>query len=155
MIWEIILIFAFQVKLGFIYHQISLLLALILLGMALGNYLASQYLSFKKHLKIILLLIILFTLILPLILEKASSQAIFFLLTLTAGILMGTIFPLIMEGYLKKQSQIGSLYAADLIGSFTGAILTSLFLIPVFGLQTTSYLLVIPFLFILPQKLGR
>lgn len=155
-IWEIILIFAFQVKLGYIYHQISLLLAVILMGMALGNYLADKHLVFKKHFRIILLLIILFTLVLPLILEKTNQQLPFFLLTGVAGILTGTMFPLIMQGYLKKRSQVGSFYAADLVGSFLGAILVSLFLIPVFGLKVAAYFLVIPFLFIfLLQKLGR
>jgi len=156
MVWEIILIFAFQVKLGYIYHQISLLLALILAGMALGNYWASQYLNFKKHFKITLLLIILFALVLPLILERTNQQIIFFLLMAVAGILTGTIFPLIMQGYLKKQGQVGVFYAVDLVGSFLGAILASLFLIPVFGLQVTSYFLIIPLFFILLlQRLGQ
>ena len=156
MVWEIILIFAFQVKLGYIYQQISLLLAIILAGMALGNYWASRYLDFKKHLKIILLLMILFTLGLPSVLTKTNQPLIFFLLIGIGGILTGTMFPLIMQGYLKRKRQIGVYYAADLVGSFLGAVLASLFLIPLFGLQVTAYFLAIPLIFILLlQKLGR
>lgn len=141
MIWEIILIFAFQVKLGFIFEKISLLLATILTGMAAGNYLATKFLRSLKSLKIVLTLMAIFSLVLPIILAKAEYQLIFFVLAVIAGILAGTIFPLVTQEYLKEQKQVGSFYAADLLGSFLGAVLSSLFLIPVFGLNVTSYLL--------------
>ena len=91
----------------------------------------------------------------PLILEKSHQEVAFFLLATAAGILTGTIFPLINKGYLKKLKQVGGFYAADLVGSFLGAISASLLFIPVFGLKATAYLLAIPFLILLPQKFGQ
>lgn len=149
MTWEVILIFAFQIKIGYIYQRISLFLATILIGIGLGNYLATKFLDYKKHLKIVLFLIILFSLAMPLILEKANQEMIFFLLAAIAGILTGTIFPLITKGYLQKLKQVGIFYAADLTGSFLGAITASLILIPALGLKTTSYFLTIPFILVL------
>lgn len=147
MVWEIILIFSFQVKLGYIYQKISILLATVLTGMAVGNYLTSRFLKSPRFLrslgflKIVLILMITFSLTLPTILTKAEGQLIFFALATIAGILSGTIFPLITQEYLIEQKQVGGFYAADLVGSFVGAILTTLFLIPIFGLNTTSYFL--------------
>lgn len=155
-IWEVILIFAFQIKFGYIYQKISLFLATILIGIGMGNYLATKFLDYKKHLKIVLFLIILFSLAMPLILEKANQEMIFFLLATVAGGLTGTIFPLITKGYLQKLKQVGIFYASDLIGSFFGAITASFIFIPIFGLKPTSYFLTIPFiLVILLQKFGR
>jgi len=159
MVWEVILIFAFQVKFGYVYQQISFLLATILTGMALGNYWATRQFKTKKQndtkstrfIRVVLTMILLFSFLLSTILNYTNHSLVFFFLALVAGSLTGTIFPLITQSYLKKQFQIGTFYAADLVGSFLGATLSSLFLIPLFGLTSTSCLLtliIIPLLFL-------
>ena len=164
MTFEMILILAFQTKFGYLYSKLALLMGLLLLGMGLGNMLVSQSTShpelasgsnalarfrtkfgmtsrprFLCSLKGVLFLIAGFFAFLPAVLVRFTVEPVYFLLTLLGGFLAGTVFPLAVNLRGGDERALG-LYSADLFGSVLGAILPSLFLIPLWGIGTTSFL---------------
>lgn len=156
---EIILLFLFQTVLGFVYSKIALLMALILGGVAVGNRLGKKgYKRFKgdKGCKGWLLatqvLIVLYLFFLLKTISLLESEIVFYLLGIMIGVLVGVIFPLASR--LVGEGRGGVLYAADLAGSFFGALLPSLFLIPLLGIaRTVSLLMVLNLVGIIRQKL--
>ena len=135
---EIILIFLYQTFFGHIYQHLSLLIALVLASMALGNYLSSKYLK-PQHLKPIFLLLALNCLLLITCLPVLKNRLVFLVFSSLPGLLIGTIFPLVNRATGEKI--VNLLYGADLVGAFLASILVSLFLIPLAGIPTTCLLL--------------
>jgi len=145
---EILFIFVFQIFYGYIYHYIALLIALIMLGMAIGNWKALQKIK-KGQVNIDFLTKIYFLLILLCCFFWFSvkfSYDLWLIAPFLAGILIGYEFPLTNFLFLKKQKRTeqktGIIYATDLIGSCLGVILTPLFLLPFFGLMQTIFFLI-------------
>lgn len=172
---ELILVIAFQVEYGYIYYQIALFIALFMAGMAAGSAFALRTvkkISQNRAVKIILLLhaslFLLALFVIPVIRLFYEGlhlkQSAFVILTLISGGLGGLEFPLISKLYFhseQKAHKIGFLYGWDLIGSLFGSLLSSLFLIPVFGLKESGYvaallnILVFGFFFNLRAKKPR
>lgn len=118
----VLMILIFQTQIGYLYSQISLIFAAVLLGMGIGVILARG-----TNFKFVFLGYLPFLILV--------QQANFWPLTaLGIGLVGGTLFALINKTYLKKFKNLGFIYAFDLFGGFFGAILTSSFLLPVFGL---------------------
>lgn len=139
---EILILFTFQVKFGYLYSQIALLLTIILAGMAAGNFLANYKLKDAiKNLKLIEVLIVFYLFFLPFLLDCFESSIAFFILSFTIGFLVGTIFPLTNKLYLRTTEKVGTLYAADLFGSLFGALFPSVIFIPVLGIPQTCLFL--------------
>jgi predicted membrane-bound spermidine synthase len=67
-----------------------------------------------------------------------APQAVYPALALACGALCGYQFALASRVLRAAQPRPGALYAVDLVGSCVGAILFSLYLIPVFGFFRTS-----------------
>ncbi len=148
MAMEIILIFLFQTILGFVYSRIALLMALILAGLALGNFGARRFLrTVSRGLLLVQILIVFYLFSFLQFIPHLTSEIHFYILGIVAGVLVGLIFPL------------ASNYTADLAGSFFGALLPSLFLIPLFGVFNTITLLaalnLIGTLLLLRRRFGR
>jgi spermidine synthase len=147
---EIIIIFLFQTQTGYLFSQIALIFTAILSGVSLGNFLSLNLLlkkQPKKMLKLIFLGQLLFLLILLVIIPTLSRPSIFYVLSLISGFLTGAVFPqannLLSQQTLKQPMAKGFLYSADLLGAFLGAILPSLFLIPIIGISQTIILLIL------------
>lgn len=142
MSFEILIIFIFQVTLGLIFSKIALLFAVILGALGLGNFWSTQR---KLKVKIIFLLILFYCLLFVFITIKTPSEISFYLLAAIIGFLVGTIFPqanrILFVQEEKPERETGFLYAVDLFGAFLGAVLPSIFLIPVFGVIKTVILL--------------
>ena len=114
---ETLIIFMFQTKIGYLYSQIALIFASILLGMTIGTKLKIK----NERLKIILfgylIIISIFVLIIIGQLETAVNWPIFwYLLAFLAGLSGGAIFALINRLYLIKENNLGYIYAFDLFG---------------------------------------
>jgi len=169
---EILIIFLFQSQLGHLFSKIALIFTTILLSMGIGNCVGTKVassspchseldsesikipkraLSAKKQfgndvciksLLLIKLSIILYLLLFFPIIKNFSQEPVFYLLGGIIGILVGTVFPLTNKIYLKRTEKVGVLYSSDLFGAFFGAVLPSLFFIPVFGTQKTIVLLI-------------
>ena len=157
---EIIIIFAFQIFYGYLYYKIALIITALFSGMAVGNWIAVRKIA-KQQIKIrslilihglIIVYFLLFILITCLFLKlqlKPSPSIEFLFLALMAliGGLVGFEFPYVNQLYLAEKKdahqKTGIIYGADLFGSCLGALLISVFAIPIFGIFQTLILLAI------------
>lgn len=143
MVLEIIIILLWQVLFGYIYSQIALILALIMAGLALGNFVivkrgAYTMTLLKKLQKVYLVLIAIF-LGLILMPQLLTARLLGFF-ALVFGFIAGTIFPLTNKLYIEEQKnpalETGKIYGTELVGSGILILFFNLFLIPMFGFGT-------------------
>ena len=131
---EVLLLLAFQAKYGSLYQGLALLIAAFMAGMALGSWVgrASWPAPLLTRVQCLVALA-------PLALCACFSapQAVYPALALACGALGGYQFALAVR---VSGATAPQLYAVDLAGSCAGAILFSLYLIPVFGFLRTSLL---------------
>ncbi|MBN2349051.1 MAG: fused MFS/spermidine synthase [Bacteroidales bacterium] len=149
---EVILLLSIQVLYGYIYQMIGFIIALFMVGLAIGAAYGNKLFKNPGLMKfrIILLLFISYILILaallPLLkkinLDVISVHIIFSILTLVISILVGIVF------YYSSQFQNNSpviaasrVYSIDLIGAALGALLVSIIFIPIVGIISTILLL--------------
>jgi spermidine synthase len=157
---EILLVFSFQVLFGYVYAKLGLLLTLFMVGLALGSFTMSRYprdeALLLKMLLVVQAVLGLFCLtLIPVItylhgtpeasLQHSVNRETLSLVSLAAGFLGGTHFPLANRLLLSRREQVGrtagGLYAFDLLGSTLGSLLVGLVLIPVVGvLQSLAVL---------------
>jgi spermidine synthase len=157
---EILIVFAFQVFFGYLYYKIGLLLALFMVGLAGGSFIFSYYpknrASELKTLITFQIVLACFCLALALVvIYFHNSPALgyhnffyreaFSFLSLLAGFIGGTHFPLANRLLLKGQTRVGPvaglIYGVDLLGSFLGCLLVGLVLIPSVGILQALFIL--------------
>jgi spermidine synthase len=165
MIFELAIIFTFQTLFGYLYHQIGLLIAIFMVGVALSSfYITEKLYRIKKDLLLFLiteLCFICFSFLLPFVfsipshhLEKTAIYVllymVFLITSFLSGALIGFQFPLAtkiyliahsMEGILGKTA--GLLYGADLFGGFFGGLLGGVLLLPILGLKESCFMMAI------------
>ncbi|UCG13364.1 MAG: fused MFS/spermidine synthase [Deltaproteobacteria bacterium] len=157
---EILIVLSFQVFFGYVYYKIGLLLALFMVGLAMGSMTLSYYPK-RRAIQIntfiaIQFIVACFCLGLTVLIVYLQSQTVlsdhpflhpevFSFLSLAAGFLGGTHFPLANRILLRDQAKVGStaglIYGVDLLGSFVGCLLVGLILIPLTGIVQTLILL--------------
>lgn len=158
---EMILLVGFQILVGFVYTQLALIVAFFMAGMALGSAAAVRGAHRMKNSLRGLILVQFLVSLLPIAilaillglqhrLETAPQTLppmplLFASLAAGAGFLGGIHFSLAVAAASELQpSSTGNgpmLYAADLMGAAGGVVVSSLFLVPVFGLSTTLFTL--------------
>ena len=152
---ELMILIAFQIEYGYIYYRIALFIALFMLGMALGSWLALHHLDrlqtepilkrvFMIHIGFVALAVLVIPVVRFWVFSSGVGQGVFWLLALLSGGLGGFSFPLLSRVYFKerdRKTNLGALYAWDLIGSLAGSLITSLLLIPIYGLIFSGYFL--------------
>ncbi len=156
MLSSLILIFAFQIFYGYLYHIIGLLVGLFMAGAASGSIFVGRHIEKGgRVLNLFLgleLLIAVFSyaaaLILTGFLEPGNlSLFIFLLLFILCGFLLGAEFPLAAKIYLKEKNNTGeasgALYAADLLGGWLAGAAGGIILLPVLGLYNTFITIVL------------
>ncbi len=157
---ELILIIGFQIIYGNLYFMIGIIVASFMLGLVIGAGIITRSLGKLKNkrlalgrIELALGIYALFIAFILLLLARwrgasffISTQILFPLLTVLAGLWVGMIFPLAnnislpkTEGSIGKTA--GKLYACDLLGACLGALVTTVFLIPLFGLIHASLLI--------------
>lgn len=155
---EIILLLAFQSIYGYVYHQLAILIALSMAGIAIGSWLgmrrirrvncppcravATTQFLLALSAPMLMLLVSLFARLSGLTTSWLAAQCVFPMLAALCGILGGYQFPLATAIYLhdgNSQRRLGVLYAIDLLGGCLGALLLSGYLIPVFGFWKTAW----------------
>lgn len=152
MIFDLMIIFAFQSVYGYVFSWVGLLVAAFMAGAACGAILSAKFLErascFRLFVGIELALILFSTLFLalvPLFHTYSVSPGLFFmvrllflLLSFFGGLLIGSQFPLANKLYLNDGSSLtgtaGLLYAADLLGGWLAGIVGSVVLLPILGL---------------------
>ncbi len=161
-VFQIIVILAFQSLYGFAYYKIGFMMATFMAGVALGSFSAQSLIQNKKEkvlsiFKLVQLSICLYPLLLPVVFvffQKNSNMAnvalfstVFASLPIIAGFIGGIQYPL--ANYLlsieKKNKGVlsakiaGTLYAVDTFGATIGALVTGAFFIPLFGIKAVAY----------------
>jgi spermidine synthase len=155
---QIFLLLAFQSVYGYVYHQLAILIAVFMAGIALGSWLAMRRIGSRENPPFRTIAMTQFLLaasgpavmFLVSLLSQISSgtatllaaQLVFPALAALGGMLGGYQFPVATDIYLRdsvRKAGLGALYAIDLLGGCVGALLLSSYLIPVFGFWKTAW----------------
>jgi spermidine synthase len=168
----VLLLLAFQAIYGYVYHQLAIVIAAFMVGMAWGARLATvrgpksfdpfnAVPAARRELRAVaglqllaalspLLLYVLFDFLgrvqsLPGL--TLVSQIVFPALALLTGMLGGYQFPLASRIYFSGAKGLsrgpGALYGLDLVGACLGAVALSAYLFPVFGFLRTALLMAV------------
>lgn len=149
MLLQVVIIIAFQVIFGYVYQKIGLIFASFMLGLVGGSLMAVKLIGkngdFREIYRKMQLALCVYAFALPFLLRiQVAGEMMFSLLPAVAGIIGGMQFPLankICVADVKDAGKIGRLiYGMDLFGACAGALVTSAFFIPVFGIEITCYL---------------
>lgn len=147
MLLEVILLLGFQIISGYVYWQMGILFAAFMLGLFLGSAIGTraQHHSRQMHSRYLSLssiamagLSVAAEFLLPHLVNASTAQniGIFTGLLMLIGIIVGASF--VIAGFLMGAQEIvlkaGRLYAADLWGAASGAMLSTNFIIPLWGL---------------------
>lgn len=177
MVFDLMLIFTFQVLFGAAFHWIGILIAFFMAGVAAGAFLMTAALNrIKRDLAVFVGLdgaVALFALIFPLLLFALTPylenpvmfvliQGVFLVLAFISGMLIGVKFPLANKIYLVRSPDLskttGLLYGADLLGGWMGGIFAGVVLLPVLGLAGTSLVVAMvkagSFIFLISENKG-
>jgi spermidine synthase len=145
---ENVLLFAFQALYGYVYYAVGLVVTAYMGGLALGAGLAGRVgeAQARRTLFGVLAGMALYAALLPLLFTARLPVAhlSFALLALGAGVLGGLAFALVARLFaglpgVETGTVAGALYGADLVGGCVGAVLTGVFLVPVFGIPQTCW----------------
>ncbi|MGD0469585.1 MAG: hypothetical protein ABSA54_14490 [Terriglobales bacterium] len=158
---QIFLLLAFQSVYGYVYHQLTILIAMCMAGIAFGSWLGirrihssdlppyrtiatTQFLLALSG-PALIFVVSLLSKISGTMTTWLAAQFVFPVLAALCGMLGGYQFPVATEIYLYNddssgRSRLGTLYAIDLLGGCAGALLLSSYLIPVFGFWKTAWL---------------
>lgn len=153
---QVVLLLGFQVLYGYVYQQLSLLIAAFMVGMALGSRHALNRARGDDCRRLAVLQFAglvsapaLYGLLRLMNLASGPAQlwlvshVMFPVLALGAGWLGGWQFPVASRIYFasRQASSPGALYGLDLTGACLGALLISGYLLPVYGFFQTACLL--------------
>ncbi len=163
MIFNLAVIFTFQTFYGYLYHQIGLLIAIFMSGVALSSFLITQRLDRIKRDSLLFLkieiVIIFFSFVFPFVfsvpgpyLEKTAISLliypVFLIMSFLSGASIGLQFPLATKIYLgtpEKGEMLGHtaglLYGADLLGGFLGGLFGGILLLPILGLKQSCFMM--------------
>jgi spermidine synthase len=182
MIFDLAIIFTFQTLYGYLYHQIGLLVAVFMVGVALSSQFMNRRIDRIREKPLMFLLleggIILFSLLLPFVfsipsyhLEKTPVYlllyGVFFTMSFLAGASIGLQFPLASKIYLSLPTRglsvartAAVLYGADLLGGFFGGLFGGVLLLPILGLKESCFIMAMIkassfILFLLFTKIGK
>jgi len=145
---EITLIFIFQLIFGYIYSAIGVIIAVFMGGLAIGAIVANKFTTFKNTLPMIILLLAISIAIVPVCfrlmnnIDKFAGIIIILINILLPSFLTGFLFTT-YSNYLsvEKINAPTLIYASDLFGSAFGVIAVTVYLLPVWGISNTCYIL--------------
>jgi len=155
---EIFVLLGFQAVYGYVYHQLAILIAMFMAGIAAGNWLGLRRIhSSDSTLRVMAGVQFLVAISGPALIffirllshissggaTLVAAQFAFPALAAFGGMLGGYQFPIATAIYFgddSPRSSLGTLYAVDLLGGCAGALLLSGYLIPVLGFWRTAWL---------------
>ena len=144
---EVVLLVAFQILYGSVYHQVGLIVTMFMVGLSIGSFTMTRLLAkrTRRDLVILQFAVAAYAVLLPPALLGLAhlgdgaaaamlSRGAIPLLTLLLALLVGLEFPLAGKVDFDSVTVTASrLYTADLVGASLGALLVSTLLIPVIG----------------------
>ena len=137
MSFSVIILLAYQSAFGHVYERVALLIALFMAGSAGGAYLVRDMVRPLSALRICEAAAVSLLLAVPLFLRH---EALFAGVTMLMGALGGAMFSAAVN--CRGGENAGRLYGLDLAGSFLGALLTAIILVPLFGIQNSLFFVV-------------
>ena len=151
---EVVILLAFQILYGSLYHQVGLIVTVFMAGLAIGSWSMNRRLERRKTGDLIRLQLALagFAALLPLALwgltqvggaaaVLLAAQAAIVLLTLLLAVMVGMAFPLASQvAFEGAAATAARLYTADFVGACVGALLVSTLLIPLLGVAAVCWL---------------
>lgn len=139
MAFEISLLVYYQLRNGVLYKDIGILTSLFMSGLAIGASFFPKKIGDYSRL-IYICFVVLFSAGIAFLLNVIFIKTIFFILILFGGFLSGSLFK-IAESLSKEKGDglLRKLYFNDLFGGAFGAVFSTLFLIPVFGIKSSFY----------------
>jgi len=147
---EVVVIFAYQILHGSLYHRLALLFSSFMLGLTLGAWIGIRspfrrygFLLFLQALQSLLIFLLF------LAIRFQPSLLVFTAFLWLSGALAGDLFITANRLYLTEHRHYGLGYGLDLLGSFLGALVTSSLLIPIVGLLPLTGALVLANIFCL------
>jgi spermidine synthase len=165
---EILLLLGFQAIYGYVYHQLAILIATFMGGMALGSWWGLRRNGSLPVLQTIAAVAPLALCGLLIAMSSVASVAAFFVmsqivfpaLALLCGLLGGFQFPVAARIFFAGESRgAGTLYGLDLAGACLGAVTLSGYLVPVFGFVKTAVLMAVlnsvPVVGVMSSRSGR
>jgi spermidine synthase len=162
MAMEIVLIFMFQSFYGYIYEKIGIVVALFMMGLAIGSYVMRNWLKKAPWIKlgtitVLEIIICAYVISVPFILHGFaeasytgkglffSTEYLYFTLIFAIGLFAGMEFPLICHVLISSGYEGGNVAgwvdAMDHIGACFGAFLTGIILMPLFGAHRTCFII--------------
>jgi spermidine synthase len=145
---EVLLLLGFQAVYGYVYHQLAILIAMFMAGMALGSWRGLRARSNMRRLALLQTVAAAAPLALCLLMEAlpiVRAAFVFPVLAFLCGLIGGNQFPVASRIYFSDRPgrSPGALYALDLAGSCFGALLIGAFLIPLFGFRSTAVVMAV------------
>jgi spermidine synthase len=163
MMFNLGVIFTFQTFYGYLYHQIGLLIAIFMFGVALSSFYMTRHLDRieqDSHLFLkIEIRLILFSFLFPFVFLIPSRHLeipavslivypVFLTMSFLSGAWIGLQFPLATKIYLGtpiKEETLGHtaglIYGADLLGGFLGGLFGGILLLPILGLKESCFMM--------------
>lgn len=146
---EIIIILIYQIIRGNLYVNISLIFFSFMLGLSIGSYLTPKLRLSRNRLFILIQLLFIFIPLLLIILTPVIKNIqlhllqdlIIIIYVFGFSILSGMQFPTAVKLFSDPVFGVGKINGFDLIGSSIGALIVSLFIIPLYGINNTLILL--------------
>ena len=159
---ELLLLLAFQAIYGYVYQQLAIIIAGFMLGMAVGSWLGLRRAGSAggtrdaRRLFYLQILASVSPLVLYVLFEGLvaiknpanvflASQILFPVLGVLCGIFGGYQFAVATRIFFMNSGMRGTgpgtLYALDLTGACLGAVVLSMYLVPVFGFRETAWLM--------------
>ena len=148
---QLIILLSFQIIYGYVFYKLGLIITCFMAGLVLGGlWIVRIMKGLKKDLRFFIRLqfaICIYLFLLPGISNWfLKSNFLFLFLPVMAGFIGGAQFPLANKIYLKDKTEgigriAGLSYGLDLLGSCLGALLGSIFFIPILGIPGTCWMI--------------
>ncbi len=160
MAFQLLILLTFQTMHGYLFYELGIILTAFMAGLALGAIFVIKFIAETKRDRIFLIAVqgdfILFSVLLGAIFSKFCPSSLFPALSVIAGSIGGAQFAIAnrvllgrerdaatpacpIENYSQAGRVGGLSYGMDLLGSFFGALLTGIFLIPILGIPKASF----------------
>jgi spermidine synthase len=153
MAFQLLILLTFQTMYGYLFYKLGIILTAFMAGLALGAIFvikvihnSSAPLRVRYHRMLLIAIqgdFILFSILLGVIFSKSCPDPLFPVLSVIAGSIGGAQFAIANKILLSRDSDVAAVgglsYGIDLFGSFFGALLTGIFLIPILGIPKTSF----------------
>jgi spermidine synthase len=160
MLFDLIIIFAFQIIYGYVFYWLGLLVSVFMAGTLAGGLWSVKHMDTVKNESSFFLAteaaIVIFALLLAPIIRiygYGTLTALFFKIIFLAvpvipGFLVGVQFPLANKIYLSRNktetsTTAGLLYSSDLLGGWISGMIGGVILLPVLGLTPTCIIIVL------------